>query len=69
MSRGVCEFCDEPVLDLHAAAFRIRGWEFEGTANAVHGKERQKGRIAHAACVKRVLGAEKRGLAGQTSLL
>ena len=72
VERGVCEFCEQPVLTSDKGAFRVRGWEIErrqGGANQIVAKERQPNRIAHAHCVEMMARAEKQGLRGQESLL
>jgi hypothetical protein len=72
MTRGVCEFCREPVRDTDRGAFRVRGWECErsgGGANKIAMKERQPDRIAHAWCVETAARIEARGLVGQEELL
>jgi len=69
--RGICPYCERPVLTSEAAAFPVTGWEFErhgGGANRIAGRKRQPGRIAHVFCVENELRRDRQGLRGQMSL-
>lgn len=68
-SRGVCEFCGEPVETLHTAAYPVQGWESERGTNAIIGRERILGRIAHAACARSAADRRRRGIADQQGSL
>ena len=71
-SRGVCEFCGEPVEALHTAAYPVQGWESErgaGGTNALIGRERILGRIAHAACARQAANRRRRGIADEQGSL
>lgn len=64
-ARGKCELCSDPVKGWETAAFPVSGWEIErygGGANQIKGRKRLPNRIAHAHCLERKLGNERRGV-------
>lgn len=61
---GACVFCGKGVAAA-VAAYPVTGWEFArsgGGANAIHGRRRVPGRIAHQTCAQGDIRRRARGI-------